>query len=289
MTDLSASGLAWQVSQVIEFAADLAEVTLPWAESGEAIADSLLFHYWAEGRQLTNDWLRRIELLEGARDRRVALDRDLILATLAKEVFSIEVATRLFSTVLGSLDHVRKSPEYRPIADHALFAIQHVRTRLLAMMLTGDEQHAAADRFRRRCERWTDMLIGPCLVRFGTAAFAHDARRSWEFGEDLLSDAGMDILRQLVRPSLLAAFQGASGRSPIQSPYGRTFLKAMTTIIPTDYTTPRLERWMLPADHSHSEVLPFHQLAMRSEIDAGGWSLLERCLGLVEWRQKRQD
>lgn len=289
MTDISTRSTPWPVSRVIEFAADLAEAAVPWAESTEPIADTLLFDFWGEGRQLTNDWLRRVDLLENTQHHRGALDRDLILGTLANELFAMEVPSRLVGTVLAALDRQRKTPEYRPIAEHVLFAIQHVRARLLALILSGGEQHAAADRFRRRCERWTDMLIGPCLVRFGTAAYAHDARRSWEFGEDLLSDQGINVAQQLVRPSLLAAFRGPSGRSPIQSSSGESFLLSMMAMIPAGMMTTRLTHWATTSKLDRSDFISRHDSAAPADAETPGWSLLDRCLRIVEWRRKRGE
>lgn len=289
MTELRTKNASWHVSQVIEMAADLSEVALPWSVTGEAVSDTDLFEFWGQGRQLTTDWLRRIDLLANNRQRHIALDYELLLGTLAKEVFSIEVVARLFATILSALDRVRKAPEYRPIAENALFAIQQVRTRLLALVLSGDEQHASSDRFRRRCERWTDLLIGPTLVRFGTAAFTHDARRSWEFGEDLLTESALDVAQQLVRPSLLAAFRGHAGQSPIQSTSAAVFLKSMIAIVPVHFMTPQLKRWMTAVEADAGEALPLGRDAVHLEAESEGWSLLDRCLGIVERRRARGE
>ncbi len=289
MTELPAQKTAWHVSQVIELAADLSEVALPWAESGEAISDPKLFEFWEHGRQLTADWLRRIELLETTKKRHVALEYDLLLGTLANEIFSVEVVARLFATTLAALDRVRKTPEYRPIAENALFAIQHVRARLMALVLAGDEQHAPADRFRRRCERWTDLLIGPTLVRFGTAAFTHDARRSWEFGEDLLTDSTATVAQKLVRPSLLTAFRGQAGRSPIQAPAANAFLASMIKMVPAQTMTRQLQRWTEMIGTTDSDPLPSTRSWTKTQGETEGWSLLDRCLGIVEKRRARGE
>lgn len=280
---------SWQVCHVIEMAADLAEVAVPWAESGTAVADAHLFEFWGHGRQLTTEWLRKIEHFQQSRKRRVTVSDQLALDPLANEVFSIEVAARLLATVLAALDRVRSTPEYKPIAENTLFAIQHVRTRLLALILTGDDQHAAGDRFRRRCERWTDLLIGPLLVRFATAVFTHDSRRSWEFGEDLLADAGLDVARQLVRPSLLSAFRGPAGRSPIASPSAHGFFQSMVAMVPAEVMTRQLGRWRgaLPAETS--AILPSSRTAIDDVHEPEGWSLLDRCLRIAEQRRSGQD
>ncbi len=277
----------WHVQRVIEFAADLAEVALPWVESAAPVSDQPLFELWEHGRQLTTDWQRRVELLERTTSKNLAVDHDLLLEMLAREVLAIEMPTRLLATISSALDRQRQHPETRPIMEHVLFSIQHVRMRLLTLVLSGDERHAAIDRFRRRCERWTDLLLGPCVVRFGTAAFAHEPRRSWEFGEDLLSDVGLSVSHELVRPSLLSAFRGSAGQSPIQSTFGDSFLRSMITLIPEAISTDRFRRW--------SATLPTAPLPRNSQETPGelgdesseGWSLLDRCLRIVESQRHR--
>lgn len=278
----------WNVSQVMELAVDLSEVALPWAQSGAPIADAGLFEFWSQGRQLTAEWLRRIELLDAVRQRQTAVDYDLVLEGLASEVGAIEAVSRIYATTLGALDRVRSTPEYRPIAENALLAIQHVRVRLNHHVVGGGERLASVDRFRRRCERWTDLLIGPLLVRYGTSAFAHDARRAWEFGEDLLADAGREVARQLVRPTVLAAFRGQPGRLPIRSPSGNTFLQAIISAVPLTATTPSLQRWKSPVTGPLTAPQTSDHQSHRIPVEHHPeWSLLERCLGIVA-RDRRQ-
>jgi hypothetical protein len=240
---------------------------------------------WEEGRQLTTDWQRRLELLESTAHPSVALDHDLLLSTLANEVLSMEMPTRIVATVLATRDRLRQQPECRPIIDNTLFCIQHVRLRLLKLVLEGDDRHSAIDRFRRRCERWTDLLIGPCMVRFGTATYAHDARRSWEFGEDLLMDTALDMSQQLVRPSLLAAFRGTAGKSPIQSEFGASFLLSLHALVPESIQSPRLQRWLRMPATLPSEPRLVERSPIPVEDEQDGWSLLDRCLRIVEWRR----
>lgn len=112
---------------------------------------------------------------------------------------------------LSRLSIVPGLAEYRAIADHVLLTIQQQRLRILTAVVEAGEPLAAADRFRRRCERWADPLsIGPTLVRFGTSGFAYDARRSWEFGEDFDMDPTAEMMHRIVQPTLRSAFRADS-------------------------------------------------------------------------------
>ncbi|HET6422587.1 MAG TPA: hypothetical protein VFG20_02815 [Planctomycetaceae bacterium] len=287
MTSLTQQKSYWQVRRVIEMTADLAEIALPWAESAVEITDSSLFELWDDGRQLTADWQRRLDLLKSAPGRSLSLEQDLLLAALTYEVLAIEIPTRLVATICAVIDRQRKRPEYRPIAEPVLFSLQHVRHQLLTRILENGDRSAALDRYRRRCERWTDLLLGPLVVRFGAAAFAQDARRSWEFGEDLLADTTLEVSQHLIRPSLLAAFQGPAGQSPIQSESGAPFLQSLLSIVPESRRGERLQRWFTELTDMPT-ILPFRPAAPSSPDDeSASWSLLDRCLKIADWRRAR--
>lgn len=277
----------WPVRRVMELTADLAETALPWAEAAPEIADASLFELWDRGRQLAREWQRRLDLLKSQPVRSLSLEPDLLLATLTYEVLAIEIPTRLIASICAVIDRRRERPEYRPIVEHALFSGQHVRHQLLTLILQRGDRAAALDRFRRRCERWTDLLLGPLLVRFGIAAYAHDPRRSWEFGEDQLADTPLDVSQHLVRPSFLAAFQGQAGQSPIQAESGALYLQSLLALVPEFVQNDRLQRWRTDLGHS-AVILPFHApTASTAEDDSSSWSLLDRCLKIADWRRSR--
>lgn len=46
------------------------------------------------------------------------------------------------------------------------------------------QEAASLDRFRRRCERWTDVLLGPLVSRTGLTDFAVSPDRAADFGGD---------------------------------------------------------------------------------------------------------
>lgn len=286
MTALPQSKPVWQVRRVVELTADLAETALPWIESSAAIDDSLLFDLWNEGRQLTTDWQRRLDLVSPSA-RSIALEQDLLLTTLAHEVLAMEIPTRIVVTVAAAIDRRRERPEYRPILEHVLFGFQHVRHQILTRILDSGERYAALDRFRRRCERWTDLLLGPCVVKYGMAAFAHDARRSWEFGEDLLTETAMDVTQQLVRPSLLTSFQGLSGRSPIQSEHAIPFLQSIMSLLPVSLASGRWQRWQSESSTAQRSTDFSHPQLWQESEESPSLSLLDRCLKIAEWRRAR--
>ncbi|MBI3863896.1 MAG: hypothetical protein HY290_18560 [Planctomycetia bacterium] len=46
------------------------------------------------------------------------------------------------------------------------------------------ERAVSYDRLRRKIERWSDLLVGHVVRRFGLADFAYDADRALEFGDE---------------------------------------------------------------------------------------------------------
>lgn len=286
MTALPQSKPVWQVRRVVELTADLAETALPWIDSSAEIDDSLLFDLWNEGRQLTADWQRRFDLISPS-NRLIALEQDLLLTTLTHEILAIEIPTRIVATIAAGIDRRRQRPESRPILEHVLFGLLHVRHQILSRILDSGERYAALDRYRRRCERWTDLLLGPCVVKYGMAAFTHDSRRSWEFGEDLLTETSLDLTQHLVRPSLLTAFQGLPGRSPIQSEHGIPYLQALLSLLPDSLRPVRWQRWQSESIDAFSTIESISpELSERTE-ESPSLSLLERCLKIAEWRRSR--
>jgi hypothetical protein len=68
---------------------------------------------------------------------------------------------------------------------------------------------AAVDRFRRRCERWCDVLVGPIAARTGAAESAFRPDRALEFGQRLKTEPSGRAAWQLVIAGLRIAFAEA--------------------------------------------------------------------------------
>lgn len=277
----------WRVSQVMELAGDLAERSVPWAESAAPISDPALFRLWSETRRLTAEWDRRY-------DEACRWDWHLAPATaavrwdlIATEIFAVESVLRVLGTCLAAVDLQAGHNLYRPIADRVVLSVQHVRRRLLTGISQAGDDQSALDRFRRRCERWTDMLIGPCLVRFGTATFTHDGRRAWEFGEDLLANVQLDALSSIVRPAMQSAFSGNLGDLTVHSPPWSAVADAIFALLPSSQPSSALnfEPLHQAVDPAAAVIPPSTVASITRRHEMSSTSLLEHCLRLIQSRR----
>lgn len=91
-----------------------------------------------------------------------------------------------------------------------LLAFRCVMLQALAADLGLSTSEAAAiDRFRRRCERWCDVLLGPIAARTGAAECAFRPERATEFGRNFTAEPGGLAAWQLVMAGLRVAFAEA--------------------------------------------------------------------------------
>lgn len=277
MLPLASTVSPWRLGDLLEFAFDLATLALPWAEQGLSIDDPPLFDWWASQRQLAADWQLQLDGLLAA----PVLPR---IAALSAEICAADTVARILGTTFAAVDRTRGLAEYRAIADHVVLTIQQQRVRVLTAVVAAGEPLAAADRFRRRCERWTDLLIGPTLVRFGTAAFAYDARRSWEFGEDFDLDPQAELMQRIVQPTLRSAFRGGLADLPMSSPHWDAVCSALLGTIPASLQNETLQRW--GERRVMLEASAVTDTAAVTTPERPAWSLLARCLQLVEGRRQ---
>ena len=131
---------------------------------------------------------------------------------LYAEVFAAELAIRAWCTAVSESEH---SGESRGTAVAAkisseLLALRCMMLQALAadLGLTTSEA-AAVDRFRRRCERWCDLLLGPIVARTGVAECTFRPERAMEFGRGFAADPGGKAAWQLVIAGLRVAFTEA--------------------------------------------------------------------------------
>ena len=197
---------AWHVRQLVDLAYELATVGDALASTDHPVDDAALFDLWQAVRNVAGEWQRRLQQLDRHREANWARTWCDDLTRLGHEVFAAELLFRVWGTILAAQDKRRDAIVARPILDHVVFLVQHARSKVMELVVHAGEPVAALDRFRRRCERWTDMLIGPVLARYGTAAYAQDARRAWEFGEELLESENVPGAEQLREAGYRTAF-----------------------------------------------------------------------------------
>ncbi len=141
---------------------------------------------------------------------------------LIEEILTGEVLTRVWAAVLSAYDRRRGTQEVEPIARSVLIGQLEARHRALTLLVRASDIDAAwamrLSGVRRRCERWTDLLVGYLTGLEDVAEFAIEPDRARDFAEDLRYRSNLAGGRHawpLVLASLRAAFQqGLSAESP---------------------------------------------------------------------------
>jgi hypothetical protein len=142
-----------------------------------------LIDYWIASRMRLDNWslhLRNIEISPCAMrttDRRS-------LVRMCQELLVSEVLTRVWTSVAATLPHpAQEEIELlsRSVYSGHLDARRRVLTRLLDACELGFERARKLDILRRRCERWTDMLLGSLSEPGACQEFAFDLGRVKEY------------------------------------------------------------------------------------------------------------
>ena len=101
-----------------------------------------------------------------------------------------EMLARVWGATITSQDQFWNRLHAEPVARRVLIGHLKVRRQTLSLMVHADAQATQflrpVDSFRRRVERWTDMLLGGLVPRYRVSDFTFDDRQSREFGRDQL-------------------------------------------------------------------------------------------------------
>jgi hypothetical protein len=106
-----------------------------------------------------------------------------------EEIFTGDVLARVWTAVSVACDQRHRTDAAEPIARSVWHGQTEATNRamgiLLAQPLVDVPRVTALNRLRRRCERWTDMLVGYLLDTADVSKFAPHPCRAKEFGADL--------------------------------------------------------------------------------------------------------
>lgn len=276
----------WRVRHVAEFAYLLAESAADVAGAPAAVSDADLLELWRHGRAAAQHWLQDLQQLavEAAAASTTAPWRRRLGQT-ARQVFAAEVAVRLAATLLAAQDRQLGGTTSRPIGENVFGVFQHLRLRLLELLVVLDHDGAEIDRFRRRCERWTDVLIGPLLVQYAASAYAHDPRRAWELGEEQLQADTATGAGLMLKAGYRIAFHGPEGRVGIENPAWHDLMSALCRIVQPQKLRPELQHWWARMSTLRPTSADDAEPVASQTDDWKGWSALARCLKLAELRR----
>lgn len=177
---------------IAELALQSSRRALPLIEQWRDRPEELISTYFKQGRELFQCWLRMLpdSVIDHDPQRELvdamSLDR---LESCAAELFAVDLLLRVWGTILIAADRQHEWRDVERVVLHVMNGVRQARDRLLVRLLRrsiADEQRVATiDRLRRRCERWTDALIGPLAARFHVIELAYDSERAIEFGSDV--------------------------------------------------------------------------------------------------------
>ncbi len=194
----------------------------------DRVSECGIEQYWVASKCRLDRWCRALKSLDARQVVRSASGQGAQPATrsfpesLLEEILTGEVLTRVWAAVLSAYDRRRGTQEVEPIARSVLIGHLEARHRVLTLLVRAATIDAAwamrLNGIRRRCERWTDLLVGYLTGLEDVADFAIEPDRARDFAEDLRYRSNLAGGRHawpLVLSSVRAAFQqGLAGDSP---------------------------------------------------------------------------
>lgn len=220
---------------VAEFSAMVAAQAPLLVEGTGSISDGPLWVYWQHSKTMLSRWRRAVD--EAVSQPNTGDSAELI--AIASNILVAEMLTRVWGAVLVASDERQIIRRAAPIAKNVLTAHQQSRASVLRMLVHSSvlpiEQLAELDRLRRRVERWTDVLLGPLVVRYGDllAPFAFDLRRAKDFGEGQTGER-FQTTAQPAWSFLMAGLRSAFHQSrPVLSSHTDPMQPILNTILAT--------------------------------------------------------
>jgi hypothetical protein len=194
-----------------EAAAILSSNSTHLIEFGEPISDESLQRYWDSSWQRQRTWMKLLSSKIHEQARSVSQFENLL--TVLEEIFVSEILTRTFTAILIAGDQRLQLTSAEPIARNVyrghLQARQHALEILVNAPQMTTEQCAQVDRLRRKVERWTDLLLGPLVLRYNVGEFCFSESRAKDFGSEHRTDTKLqttDAVWSLVLVGLRLAF-----------------------------------------------------------------------------------
>jgi len=203
-------------SQIIELAGIVATQGPLVVTSVPRLSTSALTQYWSVSKCRIDGWCRR--LIKFRRDGQELGPRWThpqwpMIEPVLENILACEMLARVWTAVVVAHDCRRGLGETEPLVRSVLSGQLDARHRLLSLLVDGPHGKKsgvdAVNNFRRRCDRWTDMLLARLMPLHDVSEFAHDPERCRLAAEDLEEErrAGHEAVAwNLTLHSLHAAF-----------------------------------------------------------------------------------
>lgn len=248
----------------------LAEMALLTSRLGREIRNGQLApppdslrEFWRHTRELSRNWMRQLDDWSADPDPEISQ-----LGEIAAQLFVTEMLTRVWSTVLLGLDRTTGRDDFTRIARNAASGLLQVRHGVMSRLLQHPDpmspQVAEIERLRRRCDRWTDLLIGNLCGRDEWFEFSFDLERARDFATESLEfdpSTGPHPVEHLVAAGLRMAFLSQLGEASLSDPHLAGLVESILVGLPArafhrDGTIRSTLERRLSADTLRDEPLP---------------------------------
>jgi hypothetical protein len=189
--------------------------------------------FWQNARSLQAHWTGQLDVWSSATDP--DLDH---LEEIAGQLFTTELMCRVWATVLAEIDRQTGRSDLTRIARNTVNGLLQVRHRVMTHMVdvpAAQESRAAEiDRLRRRCDRWTDLLVGNTSGLEGTFDFAMNAERARDFAEEYAEEASVsrNAMNRLAAAGLRLAFVSQLPDVALNEPEFEKLTQSILTVLP---------------------------------------------------------
>lgn len=183
---LKQNGIVLNSQLTAEVTALIASQSLSLVEGTRPFPPTALYDFWFHGQEHLKQRRKDFTPLTSENHHTEISEKE--LEVILTEFFAEEMLIRVATAILTAADKRRNQCQAEPIARNLFLASLEVK-RLALIILVSEkflnlETLKRINRTRRSIERWTDLLLGQLVLRFGLEEFAHDSARSQDFGED---------------------------------------------------------------------------------------------------------
>jgi len=228
----------------VELAALVSKQSDQVIETPQQLPESAIQDFWVHSQRRLFDWMRQLVRYPVEIESSSAVGRRRIwrrTESLLVDFFVSDVLARVWAAVLTAADQRQCQQRTEPLARHILAGYLQTRYLALNLMVSGPDvppdRLREVNRIRRKTECWTDLLLGPLVVRYEVKNFAVNADRALQFGQDQLSHRDSDVSNTAWNLILLSArltFPARQPLSPIHSICQRKISDAVLSTFPAD-------------------------------------------------------
>ena len=196
------------LSDLLELGLVTATQAPVFIECRAALPPGAIEQYWAASKCRQDRWYR---LFRQAKGTTPAAE----MAAVIHEVLASELLTRVFLAMCSGHDRLSGNIELEPIAHSIYLGHLEARNYALQWMVGGSGADLATavdcNRFRRRVERWTDLMLGRLAAYCNPASLAFEPERAVDFAEDFAtSRTTNEFAWNLAAASARVSFQSLS-------------------------------------------------------------------------------